>query len=179
MHFWPFRLSFPAVLCALLTGLPAPARTAEPPCALDEPYDYIQRFVPFVRWPGESEFATWRICITQDSSHAADHFSGLAARGKPFEVVHVEAPGALEGCHVLDLTAVASDAHAPWLEFARGMPLLVVGRGRAACSGGAQICLEPGSDRPFEVNLSAIHAARLKVNARLLHLGRSTLRRAP
>ncbi|MEP7043560.1 MAG: YfiR family protein [Dokdonella sp.] len=147
----------------------AAASSTEP----DEADDYIAGFVRYVHWPYEDMAANWTLCVGGDPAVDRDARRAAGnARGKSFVLRHVDSADGLDGCHVLDLTGADHATSVALLARSRGRPVLSVGRGADFCTAGGLICLrEPGSERAFEVNLSAIRESGLSVSARLLRLG--------
>jgi hypothetical protein len=135
--------------------------------------DYIVGFVRYVHWPDEDAARAWTVCVAGLGANERDaRYANERVRNKPFAWRAVEGAQELEGCHVLDLTRADKATTAALLAQSRGRPLLSVGRGAEFCTAGGLICLhEPGDERAFEVNLSAIKESGLGVSARLLRLG--------
>jgi hypothetical protein len=139
----------------------------------DSSDDYIVGFVRYVHWPDEDAARAWTVCVAGLGANERDaRYANERVRGKPFAWRAVDGAQDLDGCHVLDLTRADAATSAALLVRGRGRPLLSVGRGADFCTAGGLICLhEPGDERAFEVNLSAIKESGLGVSARLLRLG--------
>jgi len=139
--------------------------------------DYIVGFVRYVHWPDEDAARAWTVCVAGLGASERDaHFANERVRNKPFAWRAVEDAQELDGCQVLDLTRADAATRAALLARSRGRPMLSVGRGADFCTAGGLICLhEPGDERAFEVNLSAIKESGLGVSARLLRLGAAHL----
>ncbi len=139
----------------------------------DDPGGYIVGFVRYVHWPAEDAASAWTICVAGAGATAQDaRYANERVRGKPLALRVVDDANALEGCHVLDLTRADHATSTALLARSHGRPVLSVGRGADFCTAGGLICLrEPGGERAFEVNLSAIKESGLGVSARLLRLG--------
>lgn len=141
--------------------------------------EYIAGFVRYVHWRDEDRLEAWNICIVGDVPAEQDRvYAERVVRGRPFKVRRIEAGAPLDGCQVLDLTAIDASATNRVLERARRLPILAVGSGSAFCSSGGQICLHLAGQRAteqqkFEVNISAMREAALGVSSRLLTLGSS------
>lgn len=157
-----------ALACAALCAA-ASAGSAEG----GSPDDYIVGFVRYVHWPDEDAARAWTVCIAGLGADDRDaRYVNERVRNKPFAWRPVEGAQDLDGCQVLDLTRADKAASAALLARSRGRPLLSVGRGADFCTAGGLICLhDPGDERAFEVNLSAIKESGLSVSARLLRLG--------
>jgi hypothetical protein len=98
---------------------------------------------------------------------------GRTARGKPVAVRAVAAGEALAGCQILDLTDAPLPSVKALLAQARKQPILTIGDDPAFCTAGGVVCLRARDGASgFEINLSAVQEAGLRVNAQLLNLGR-------
>jgi hypothetical protein len=142
--------------------------------AAPTPQQYISGFVLYVRWPEDAQIKEWQVCVAAPTTAGDAYYADLRVRDRPFALRHVKTGDNLDGCQVLDLTAADAATSAALLKDAQSRSsLLTVGNGRDFCSAGGLICLR--LDQPsggFEVNLSAIRAAGLLINAKLLMMAR-------
>jgi hypothetical protein len=114
---------------------------------------YLLGFIQYVRWPAEESIAAWQVCRP-------------GAAGK-------SAGDSLDGCQILDLTRAPAASARAMLALARKQPILTVGEDAAFCTAGGVVCLRPPEGaNGFEINLSAVQEAGLRVNAQLLSMGR-------
>ena len=133
---------------------------------------YLLGFIQYVRWPAEESIAAWQVCMLTPLGKAAPYGGGVA-RGKPVAVRTVAAGDTLAGCQILDLTVAPAASARALLAQARKLPILTVGESSAFCTAGGVVCLRGGDEAGgFEINLSAVQEAGLRVNAQLLMLGR-------
>jgi hypothetical protein len=133
---------------------------------------YLLGFIQYVRWPAEESIAAWQVCRPGAAGKAVP--SGeRTARGKPVTVRPVAAGDSLDGCQILDLTRAPAASARAMLALARKQPILTVGEDAAFCTAGGVVCLRPPEGaNGFEINLSAVQEAGLRVNAQLLSMGR-------
>lgn len=133
---------------------------------------YLLGFIQYVRWPAEESIAAWQVCRPGTAGKAAPD-AERTARGKPVAVRPIAAGDSLAGCQILDLTDVPAASVQALLARARKLPILTVGDDAPFCSAGGVVCLRPQhASGGFEINLSAVQEAGLRVNAQLLNLGR-------
>ena len=133
---------------------------------------YLLGFIQYVSWPAEESIAAWQVCMLTPLGKAAPYGGGVA-RGKPVAVRTVAAGDTLAGCQILDLTVAPAASVRALLAQARKLPILTVGESSAFCTAGGVVCLRGGDEAGgFEINLSAVQEAGLRVNAQLLMLGR-------
>jgi hypothetical protein len=147
-------------------------------CAQGAPEDvgrtafYLPGFIQYVRWPDEASIAAWQVC-TPTRPGATASYATQTARGKPVAVRPLAAGDSLAGCQILDLTEASAASTKTFLAQARRQPILTVGDDAAFCTAGGVVCLLPSDGAGgFEINLSAVQEAGLRVNAQLLNLGR-------
>jgi hypothetical protein len=133
---------------------------------------YLLGFIQYVRWPAEESIAAWQVCRPGTANKAAPE-AERTARGKPVAVRPIAAGDSLAGCQILDLTDLPAASAQALLAQARKQPILTVGEDAAFCTAGGVVCLRPQhAAGGFEINLSAVQEAGLRVNAQLLNLGR-------
>jgi len=136
------------------------------------PGSYLLGFIQYVRWPAEESIAAWQVCTSAAPGRSAP-YSGRTARGKPVAVRPVASGDSLAGCQILDLTDAPSESAKTLLARARKQPILTVGEDAAFCTAGGVVCLRAGDGSGgFEINISAVQEAGLRVSAQLLNLGR-------
>jgi hypothetical protein len=134
--------------------------------------EYLPGFIQYVRWPAEESIDAWQVCRLLPPGKASRP-DGRTARGKPVAVRPIAAGDALAGCQILDLTDAPAPSVKALLAQARKQPILTIGDDAAFCTAGGVVCLRTGDGASgFEINLSAVQEAGLRVNAQLLNLGR-------
>ena len=166
----------PTALLRLLVALSLVASSggrANAADGLSTSAEYIVGFVRYIHWKTEDSADTWRICIVGAIPTEQDRaYSGEIVRGKRFVLRRIAATDAIDGCHVLDMTATDAATSQALLARLRHSPVLSVGSGSEFCSDGGQLCLHlQDKDQKFEVNLSAVRDAGLSVSSRLLMIG--------
>lgn len=154
---------------------PAVALLNPPPtveiAAPTRPSEYIQRFIQYVRWPGDKQIERWHICVPGGLAQTRTDYDGADVRGREFEIRLSKIPDDMAGCHVLDLSGLTLEQAKPFLVELDDAPILTVGSGTDFCSAGGAICLTPSATRPFSIDLNAVRRAQLQINARLLRMG--------
>ena len=134
--------------------------------------EYLPGFIQYVRWPAEESIDAWQVCRLLPPGKAL-HPDGRTARGKPVAVRPIAAGDVLAGCQILDLTDAPAPSVKALLARARKQPILTIGDDAAFCTAGGVVCLRTGDGASgFEINLSAVQEAGLRVNVQLLNLGR-------
>lgn len=139
---------------------------------------FVYNFIKFTEWPAEAwnRPGALRLCVAGPANEFAAALAGLADKppvnGKAVQVARIGAPGEVQTCHLLVLTAhdrVATD----WLHRAASAPVLTVGDapGFAAAGGIVGLVVEGGKVR-FEVNQDTAQGARLKLSSQVLKLAR-------
>ena len=136
---------------------------------------YLFNFVKFAEWPDTEQPASLTVCV-----YGKDPFGGFldeAVRGKQahgLPVVIRRLPAVdvpLDGCRVLFFGGTAQIESA--LSRLQGRSILTVGESDGFSERGGMIGLvvDHGSVR-FDLNLTAIAAARLQLSSRLIEIGR-------
>lgn len=155
--------------------VPAPAAHGQPaavPLEYHVKAAYLFNFTRFVEWPpDEDAAAALTICVAATNPFGAalaDTVRGEQVNGRPLQARLVRDPG---GCHVLFIPR--NVPHGPYLQAARGLPVLTVGESREFLPGGGIVnfMIEDGRVR-FEINQDAAARANLKISSRLLRLAR-------
>jgi hypothetical protein len=134
---------------------------------------YLPGFIQYVRWPTEESLGAWQVCAPAEPKGRTAAYDTRPARGKPVTVRPLAAGESPAGCQILDLTDASAASVKALLAQARRQPILTVGDDAAFCTAGGAVCLRPGDETAgFEINLTAVQEAGLRVNAQLLNLGR-------
>lgn len=175
------RLRMALTQCALLLGvlLFAPRTWAQSVSVDEVKTAYLFNFAKFVEWPADSlpsaasplNFCTLGRSIAADGLDA--FVRGRSVNGHAIVVRHLHEPEELKDCHILFLSGSAEKQQKKVLQEAKGLPVLLVSDspGFARSGGAVEFVLESGK-LAFEINLGAADAARIKINSKLLALGR-------
>ncbi len=171
-------------MLAMLTGS-ADARAAgdsSPSTAASPSGEYLVKaaflynFAKFTQWP-ESAFlgpaAPLRLCVLGDNPFG-DVLSTLSQRtvnGRPLATQQVEDPNALQGCHIVFVSASAQQHSVGTLNLASDGAILSIGEEPGFARSGGVINLIIVKDRVrFEINLASARRIGLKLDVRLLQL---------
>ncbi len=179
-------LIFALAVSALIIGAAnAPAVQAEPNSAkasASREYRikaaFLYNFAKFTVWPAGAfadAKAPLRLCILGDDPFdgALDALEGRTVKNRPIVAGRLSSGDPLGQCHLLFIGASEHGRLGTILESLRGMPVLVVGDTPHFASSGGIIRLEiVGNKVRFEINVGAAHHAKLKLDSRLLRLGR-------
>ncbi len=179
-------LIFALAVSALIIGAAnAPAVQAEPNSAkasASREYRikaaFLYNFAKFTVWPAGAfadAKAPLRLCILGDDPFdgALDALEGRTVKNRPIVAGRLSSGDPLGQCHLLFIGASEHGRLGAILESLRGMPVLVVGDTLHFARAGGIIRLEiVGNKVRFEINVGAAQHAKLKLDSRLLRLGR-------
>jgi len=140
---------------------------------------FILNFIKFVEWPA-SAFSSPEdpilISVVGKApiGDAIDGLNGKTVSGRKVVVRKARDLAALERCHVLFIGTSEKTALAPALGAAQRWPVLTVGDFDGFAGRGGTIGFVRQDSRVgFEINEDSARKAGLKVNAKLLYLGKS------
>ena len=145
---------------------------------------FLYNFAKFTVWPAAAfadAKAPLRLCVLgEDPFHGAlAVLEGRTARNRPIVAGRLSSRDPLGQCHLLFVSASEHGRLGTILESLRGMPVLVVGDTPHFARSGGTIRLEiVGNKVRFEINVRAAQHAKLKIDSRLLKLGRIVDKRA-
>ncbi|MCH7542930.1 MAG: YfiR family protein [Proteobacteria bacterium] len=145
---------------------------------------FLYNFAKFTVWPVEAfadAKAPLRLCILgEDRFHGAfKALEGRTVKNRPIVASRPSSTDSLGQCHLLFIGASEHGRLGTILESLRGMPVLAVGDTPRFARSGGIIRLETVDNRVrFEINVEAAHHAKLKLDSRLLRLGRIVGKRA-
>lgn len=137
---------------------------------------YLYKFAGFVEWP-EGVFAqpdSPLIIGVAGADLLAEQLeqavAGRNANGRPLQVRRLRKGDAVNGLHILFVSAALERASAQeWLVAVRGQPVLTVTDAGEGAGLGAMICFVVQDERlRFEVMLRHAAAAHLRISARML-----------
>ena len=178
-------LIFALAVCALIGAANAPAVQAGPDAAkasASREYRikaaYLYNFAKFTVWPAAAfadAKAPLRLCVLGDDPFhgALAALEGRAVKTRPIVFSRPSAAESLGQCHLLFVSASEHGRLGTIFESLSGMPVLAVGDTPHFARSGGIIRLETVDNRVrFEINVGAAHHARLKLDSRLLRLGR-------
>ncbi len=145
---------------------------------------FLYNFAKFTVWPAGAfadAKAPLRLCVLgEDPFHGAlAALEGRTAKNRPIVTSRLETTDSPEKCHLLFVSASEHGGLGTILESLRGMPVLVVGDTPHFARSGGTIRLETVDNKlHFEINVGAAQHAKLKIDSRLLRLGRIVGKRA-
>ena len=125
--------------------------------------------------------APLRLCVLgEDPFHGAlAALEGRTVKNRAIVASRLASTDSPEKCHLLFVSASEGKRVGTILESLRGMPVLAVGDTPRFARSGGIIRLETVENRVrFEINVEAAHHAKLKLDSRLLRLGRIVGKRA-
>ena len=178
-------LIFAFAVSALIGAANAPAVWADPGAAQASASResrikaaFIYNFAKFTVWPVEAfadAVAPLRLCVLGDDPfhEALAALEGRTVKNHPIVASRPSSPDSLAKCHLLFVGASEHGRLATILKVLRGLPVLVVGEAPHFATSGGSIRLETVENRVrFEINVGAARHAKLKLDSRLLRLGR-------
>ncbi len=178
-------LIFALAVSALIGAANAPAVQAEPnsaKAAASREYRikaaFLYNFAKFTVWP-TGAFADaktpLRLCVLGDDPFdgALAALEGRTVKNRPIVTSRPASAQSLGQCHLLFVSASESKRLGTIIESLRGMPVLVIGDTPYFANSGGTIRLKiVGNKVRFEINVGAAQHAKLKIDSRLLKLGR-------
>ena len=184
-------LIFALAVSVLAGAANAPTVQADPDAAkATAPREYrikaafLYNFAKFTEWPAGAfadAKAPLRLCVLgEDPFHGAlAALEGRTAKNRPIVAGRLSSRDPLGQCHLLFVSASEHGRLGTILESLRGMPVLVVGDTPHFARSGGTIRLKiVGNKVRFEINVRAAQHAKLKIDSRLLRLGRIVGKRA-
>ena len=145
---------------------------------------FLYNFAKFTSWPAAA-FADakspLRLCVLGKDPFegALAVLEGRTVKNRPIVASRPSSTDSLEKCHLLFVSASEHGRLGTILESLRGMPVLAVGDTPRFARSGGIIRLKTVENRVrFEINVEAAHHAKLKLDSRLLRLGRIVGKRA-
>ena len=139
---------------------------------------FLYNFAKFTVWPVEAfadAKAPLRLCVLGDDPFDGA-FKDLEGRTVKNRLLVASWPASAESlgqCHLLFVSASEHGRLGTIIESLRGMPVLMVGDTPHFVRSGGIIRLETVENRVrFEINVGAAYHAKLKLDSRLLRLGR-------
>ncbi len=146
---------------------------------------FLYNFAKFTVWPAGAfadARAPLRLCVL-----GKDPFQGTLAalegkivKNRPIMVNRLESTDSPEKCHLLFVSASERGRLGTILKSLRGLPVLVVGdTPDFAVSGGIVRLKTVGNNIRFEINVGAAQHVKLKLDSRLLMLGKIVGEAAP
>ncbi len=145
---------------------------------------FLYNFAKFTVWPAGAfadAKAPLRLCVLGDDPfhEAFKALEGRTVKNRAIVASPLESTDSLGQCHLLFVSASEHGRLGTILESLRGMPVLVVGDTPHFARSGGIIRLETVENRVrFEINVEAAQHAKLKLDSRLLRLGRIVGNRA-
>ena len=168
-----------AILFLMMGMLCPPAPAAEGIVEGDVKAAFVLNFIRFVEWPASAfrspEDPIVLSVLGHDPTAASLAFlDGKKVSGRRVVVRKIPVLSVLERCHVLFVCASEKAALAPTLGAVQRWPVLTVGDFEGFAGRGGTIGFIRQDNRVgFEINEESARKAGLKVNAKLLYLGKS------
>ena len=134
---------------------------------------YLVNFLKYVEWPGEHARAT--ICLFGREALGAGlaHYEGRSVAGRELAVRRVNGPDQLDDCQILYVPDTEEARFPAVLRWTEQRPILTVSDAEFFARQGGGIALVREDTRlRFDVNLDALHRARLKPASQMLRLAR-------
>lgn len=167
------------VLLILVGFLPLQVLAKTGPGEAEVKAAFVLNFIRFVQWPSSAfrspEDPILLSVLGDDPTGAAlSSLDGKNVSGRRVVVRKVPALAGLERCHVLFIGASERKALAPVLRVTQGWPVLTVADFEGFAGRGGAIGFIRQDDRVgFEISEEDVRKAGLKVDAKLLYLGKS------
>ncbi len=146
---------------------------------------FLYNFAKFTVWPAAAfadAKAPLRLCVLGDdpfNGALAALVEGRTVKNRPIVAGRLSSGDPLGQCHLLFVSASEHGRLGTILESLRGMPVLAVGDTPHFARSGGTIRLKiVGNKVRFEINVRAAQPAKLKIDSRLLRLGRIASNRA-
>ena len=134
----------------------------------------VASIVSYTRWP--TALGTVQLCVLGPTEYADVLLKGIHLPGERAVLarrVFADEPQTMAGCNALYAGAVPDDEWRSVLARGADQPLLTLSERKALCVVGAMFCLElRDSSVAFEVNLDSVARSGVRVNPRVLQLGR-------
>ena len=169
-----------ALVVLILAGfLPLPVLAETRPGEAEVKAAFVLNFIKFVEWPSSAfrspEDPIRLSVLGNDATGAAlSSLDGKKVSGRRVVVRKVPVLAGLERCHVLFVGASEQKALAPVLHAAQGWPVLTIADFEGFAGRGGTIGFIRQDDRiGFEISEEAARKVGLKVDAKLLYLGKS------
>jgi hypothetical protein len=141
---------------------------------------FVYNFAKFADWPARSNPAAARevdICVypvDPEYEAAWGSLSGQSVQGMALHLRSISRPAEVVGCQVVFAVGRASQENSDLARAAVTSGVLSVGEGATFLRSGGMIGLDAGGNRIlFDVNLNAVQAAGISLNAQVLKLARS------
>lgn len=134
---------------------------------------YLVNFLKYVEWPGGASRAT--ICLFGQDGLAASlaAYEGRTVQGREIHIRRVNQPEQLSDCQEVFVSAADEDRYPALLREAGRSPMLTVGEHVRFIERGGGVALVRVDNRlVFDLNLTVINRAGLKVSPQMLRLAR-------
>lgn len=168
------RNLLPFLLLGALLAVVLPARAALPESEVRAAI--IVNFVHFVEWPDNPPRSTETLICVAGRSATGDAllaFNGQSVHGRSVAVVSRRYAADSSDCRILFIGESSSRNAIDWLRDLTGQPILTVSEGEDFLPNGGIVSLNrSGSRVVFDVNLTAMRRANLKIGSQLLRLAR-------
>jgi len=173
------RLSVMVILCTL-AGV-AIVRAQNPPTEYEVKAAYLYQFGKFVEWPGEAVVLpgdTFSICTLGGNPFGAlleETISGRSVQGKKVVAKAMANANEALNCNILFIISSEQKRLEEIFRILHGRSILTVGDMKNFLPQGGMIQLEIEQNKVrFEINVSAVGRANLKISSQLLKVAKVT-----
>ncbi|MCB9367436.1 MAG: YfiR family protein [Calditrichaeota bacterium] len=179
-HGTPARIPGLVALFLAILAYVVPAHVAERTSEYQLKAAFIYNFANFTTWPDstfEGEHSPLVVAILGDDPFGSDldvAESKVTTSGRVLEVERVNSLAALPSCHILYISRSFSHSMSSIADFAKDRAILTITDVVDACDNGIMICFFSEDNKiRFHVNLDAVEDSKLRVDPRVLKLGRA------
>ncbi len=163
------------LLCQWSGGLPAQAGETRAD-AYTIKAAFIYNFAKFTNWP-DSTAGEMTLCVfgNETMGNALASWQEKEIHNHQVRILQVDSPATAKACQILFIAGDDIGGAVQVLKGTAGAPLLTIGEAEGFAESGGMIGLiEREHHMVFEINISALNAARLKVSSQLLQLAHTT-----
>lgn len=136
---------------------------------------FLYNFLKFTEWPAGALSNEIVLCASKGNAfEELDAIAGKIAQSKPVKIKRISPNESAEDCHLLFLPREdGSERVRQWLALTGNKPILVVSNHKDFLDIGGMIGLiNDGRNLNFEVDLTRVRQANLKLSAQLLQIAR-------
>ncbi len=136
---------------------------------------FLYNFLKFTEWPTDTISSEITLCTSKGSAfEELDAISGKIAQSKPVRIKRISPSEPSDDCQLLFLPREdGSERIRQWLTLTQNKPILVVSNLNEFLDIGGMISLmNDGKNLNFEVDLTRVRQANLKLSAQLLQIAR-------
>lgn len=165
-----------ALLCSGALSMPRQLQAIESPSEQEVSIAFGFNFLRFSEWPANSVNGILNLCVTHNTPMERElaAIDGRSIQNKTLSVYRLSWGESVDRCHALFVPREEKNARIQeWLKLAAGKPIFLIGNSPGFLEMGGMIVLVlDGVRMQFEIDLSAINAAGLKLSGQLLKIAR-------